>query len=193
MVYSSTVIRELFSERQPKTAVAYFYFDFRDEKSQRVKVMLQSVILQLSAQSPSPYLALDGLYKTSQGQTLPTYENLLAILDELLPDFTHTYIVLDALDECNEHQVLVQLIARLRDWTTQSLHLLFTSQPRKIFTEPFERALLIVLTPDITHNDIQQFINSELHQLSHLTRRTCAEEITEKVVKKSNGMLASAL
>jgi hypothetical protein len=193
MVYSSTVIRELFSERQPKTAVAYFYFNFRDEKSQCVKVMLQSVILQLSAQSPSPYSALDGLYKTSQGQTLPTYENLLAILNKLLSDFAHIYIVLDALDECNEHQVLVQFIARLRDWTTQSLHLLFTSQPREIFAELFEGALLVFLTPDITHDDIQQFINSELHQLSHLTRRTRAEEITEKVVKKSNGMLASAL
>jgi hypothetical protein len=65
---------------------------------------------------------------------------------------------------------------------------LFTSQPRKIFVEPFKGALLVILTPDITHNDIQRFINSELLPLSHLTRRMRAEEIVAKVVKKSNGM-----
>jgi hypothetical protein len=171
----------------------YFYFDFRDEKSQHVKIVLQSIILQLSAQSSKPYSALEQEFKSSQGQTLPTYNKLLGILKELLSDFTHTYIVLDALDECNKHQVLVQLITRLRDWTTQSLHLLFTSQPHKIFTELFEGALLVVLTPDITHNNIQQFIDSELQSLLYLTRQTCAEEITEKIVKKSNGMLASVL
>jgi hypothetical protein len=183
------VIRELFSkELSSNTAIAYFYFDFRDEKSQRMKVVLQSVILQLSAQSLSPYSALDRLYKSYRGQTLPTHENLLAILDELLSNFEHTYIILDALDECNEHDGLVQFITRLRDWFTRSLHLLFTSQPREVFTEAFEDTALVVLTPDITHNDIQWFINSELHSLSHLTHRICAEEITEKIVVKSNGM-----
>jgi hypothetical protein len=36
----------------------------------------------------------------------------------LLLDVTHTYIVLDALDECNEHNLLVQFITQFRDWTT---------------------------------------------------------------------------
>ncbi|KAJ7855171.1 ankyrin repeat-containing domain protein [Mycena olivaceomarginata] len=191
-VLSSIVIQQLFSQRQHGTAIAYFYFDFRDEKSQRMKIMLQSIILQLSAQSPNSYSVLEREFESSQGQTLPTYNKLLGILEELLSDFAHTYIVLDALDECNEHQVLVQLITRLRDRTTQSLHLLFTSQPREIFMEAFKHAPLIVLTPDITHKDIQRFINSELLTLSHLTRRMRAEEIVAKVVKKSNGMFRLA-
>ncbi|KAJ7788104.1 hypothetical protein B0H14DRAFT_3504662 [Mycena olivaceomarginata] len=98
-VLSSIVIRQLFEKRQDRTAIAYFYFDFRDEKCQRVKIMLQSIILQLSVQSPNFYSALEREYKSSQGQTLPTYNNLLAILDELLSDFGHTYLVLDALDD----------------------------------------------------------------------------------------------
>jgi hypothetical protein len=117
-VYSSTVIRHLFDQRQQGTAVAYFYFDFRDEKSQHVNFMLQSIILQLSAQSPNSYSALEREYKSSQGQILPPYNNLLRILNDLLSDFIHIYIVLDALDECNEYQVLVQFTTQLRDWTT---------------------------------------------------------------------------
>jgi hypothetical protein len=88
VVYSSTVIRQLFNQQQQGVAVAYFYFDFRDEKSQRVKIMLQSIILQLSAQSPNSYSALKREYESSQGQILPSYDNLLRILNDLLSDFT---------------------------------------------------------------------------------------------------------
>jgi hypothetical protein len=182
------VIRQLFSQRQHGTAIAYFYFDFRDEKSQHVKIMLQSIILQLSALSPNSYSTLEREFESSQGQTLPTYDNLLGILKELLSDFSRTYLVLDALDECNEADRLVQFIIRLRDWTTPPLHLLFTSQPREVFMKAFEHTSLVTLTPDITHQDIRRFIDSQLHQLSHLTRRMRAEEIVAKVVKKSNGM-----
>ncbi|KAJ7855182.1 hypothetical protein B0H14DRAFT_3449196 [Mycena olivaceomarginata] len=191
-VLSSTVIRHLFNQRQQGAAVTYFFFDFRDEKSQRVKIMLQSIILQLSVQSPNSYSALEREYESSQGQILPPYNNLLCILNDLLSDFTHIYIVLDALDECNEHDDLVQFITRLWDWTTSPLHLLFASQPREIFTEAFKHVSLVTLTPDITHEDIQRFIDSELLPLSHLTRCMSANEIVEKVVKKSNGMFRLA-
>jgi hypothetical protein len=187
-MYSSIVIRQLFSQRRHGTAIAYFYFDFRDEKSQCVKIMLQSIILQLSAQSPNSYSALKREFESSQGQTLPIYDKLLGILGELLSDFGHSYFILDALDECNEHDDLVQFITQLRDWTTRSLHLLITSQPREIFMEAFKHTSLVTLTPHITQNDIQRFIGSELLQLSHLTRRMGANEIVEKVVKKSNRM-----
>jgi hypothetical protein len=53
--------------------------------------------------------------------------------------------------------------------------------------EAFKHTSLVTLTPHITQNDIQQFIGSELLQLSHLTRCMGANEIVEKVVK-SNGM-----
>jgi hypothetical protein len=178
----------LHSAVQGTTAVAYFYFDFRDERSQRVKAMLQSIILQLSAQSSNPYSALKRQHKPSQGQIPPTYENLLRVLEELLLEFGHTYIVLDALDECNESDRLVQFVSRLHGWTKQSLHFLFTSQPREAFmnSKVFKEASLVVLSPDITQGDIEQFVHSELHKLSHLKRR--AGEIASTVVTKANGM-----
>jgi hypothetical protein len=186
MVCSSIAIRKLFNDRAEGAAIAYFYFDFRDEQSRRVKIMLHSIVLQLSAQSPNPYSALDRLYKLSEGQTLPTYKDLLGILDELLSEFRDSYIVLDALDESSESDRLVEFILHLQVWTKQSLHLLITSQPREIFTKVFEYASLVVLSPNITEDDIKQFINSELHKVSHLKHH--AEEIAAKLVIKSNGM-----
>ncbi|KAJ7872980.1 hypothetical protein B0H13DRAFT_2349210 [Mycena leptocephala] len=52
-VLSSVAIKKLFNARQSSVqgtaGVAYFYFDFRDEKTQLVKIMLRPIILQLSA------------------------------------------------------------------------------------------------------------------------------------------------
>ncbi|KAJ7939896.1 hypothetical protein B0H13DRAFT_1850099 [Mycena leptocephala] len=105
------------------SAVAYFYFDFRDEKRQSVDIALRRIILQLSAQSPDPYGALDRQYMLSKGQVLPTYRDLLEVLQELLANVAHTYIVLDVLDECKEaDQVrLLELISTLRSWTDRSI------------------------------------------------------------------------
>ncbi|KAJ6563401.1 hypothetical protein DFH09DRAFT_1477296 [Mycena vulgaris] len=122
-VMSSTVIRELFETRTRAPAafaVAYFYFDFRDEKKQIVEIMLRSIILQLSAQSRDPYGALDLWYEACNGQTLPPYQNLLEILDALLLE-----IILDALDECKDTdlQVLLRFISKLQG-TKKPLNLL---------------------------------------------------------------------
>ncbi|KAJ7286614.1 hypothetical protein C8J57DRAFT_1216771 [Mycena rebaudengoi] len=178
----STVIRKLLHDRPSSdhgtTAVGYFYVDFRDDKKQLVDTMLRSVVFQLSGRSLNLYAALDSQYeKLSQGQTLPTTQDLLDILGQLLLEFRRTYIVLDALDECRDThlQDLVELLSKLRIRTKSSLHLLFTSQPREIFM------------------DIKHFVSDEvqlgLQRLKHLGGwKPRAEEIIAKVVAKSNGM-----
>ncbi|KAJ7114718.1 ankyrin repeat-containing domain protein [Mycena epipterygia] len=200
-VLSSVVIKKLFKDRQPSVqgtvAVAYFYFDFRDEERQLVKNMLRSIIMQLSAQSPNPYSALDRQYNLCKGQKLLTHEDLLTVLDELLLELGRTYIVLDALDECKDTHLLIQLISSLRQRRRSPLHLLVTSQPREIFTVPFDGVEHIVLEPDTVHNDIQLFVSSEvdsklenLKHLKHWKGRTV--QIVTKVVEKSNGMFRLA-
>ncbi|KAJ6555614.1 ankyrin repeat-containing domain protein [Mycena vulgaris] len=195
-VLSSVIIRNLFEHRQSApggpSSVAYFYFDFRDEKKQLVEVMLRSIILQLSAQSPNDYSALDHLYSSSNGQTLPTYQNLMDVLHELLQEIGHTYIVPDALDECNEPDLIIQLISKLRDQTDSPLHLLFTSQSREMFTAAFKDIPHIVLDLKTTAEDIERFVASELRskRLKHWARHSV--QITTKILEKSNGMFRMA-
>ncbi|KAJ7793904.1 hypothetical protein B0H14DRAFT_3558555 [Mycena olivaceomarginata] len=148
-VLSSTVIWELFSERQPRTAIAYFYFDFRYEKSQHVKIMLQSIILQLSVQSPNSYSALERVHKSSQGQTLPTYDKLLDIthqdirwfINSELHSLSHLTRQICA-KEITEKVVVKSngmfrlaalLLMELRDAFNPDLHAILTSFPDNLF------------------------------------------------------------
>ncbi|KAJ6505850.1 ankyrin repeat-containing domain protein [Mycena vitilis] len=179
----------------PTLGIAYFYFDFRDEKKQLVINMLRSIIVQLSEQSPEPYSVLDEQFKSCRGGSIfPPYDDLLVMLNTILGQFTGTYIVLDALDECSEHDDLVQFISTLRGWG-KPVHLLVASQPRAIFVESaaFDKVSVVLLEPATTHADIFQFVNSKLKldsKLKHVSKY--AEDLTPKVVEKSNGMFRLA-
>ncbi|KAJ7458965.1 ankyrin repeat-containing domain protein [Mycena latifolia] len=192
-VLSSTVIEKLLTPSNPETipayAVAYFYFDFRNEETQLMETMLRFIVFQLSKQSPSPYATLDHCYKTRKGITPPTSEDLQNILDKLLIELGPTYIVLDALDECKDTTLVIQFISTLQN---SSLHLLFTSQYRTEFAEAFNAVTHVILRPETTRDDIKCFVESELRtpKLKHWARHTA--EITRKVVEKSNGMFRLA-
>ncbi|KAJ7637912.1 hypothetical protein DFH06DRAFT_1432481 [Mycena polygramma] len=196
-VLSSTVINYLFgSEFQPATpnvAIAYFYFDFRDKEKQLLKNMLRTIMMQLSAQAPTPYSVLNQHFESRRKQILPTYDDLLGMLATILSPFTGTYIVLDALDECSELNELVHFISTLRGWG-KPMHLLIASQPRTIFLESaaFEGASVVVLEPDTTYDNILQFVNSELELNSKLKHIKKAKDAAPKIVDKSNGMFRMA-
>jgi hypothetical protein len=198
--FSSTVVKGLFSkeklikaeiEKSPSLAVAFFYFDFRNKEAQSVETALRRIVLQLSAHSPTPHKALDDHYESSNGQKLPSYEELCEILRHLIRQLGRTYIVLDALDECDEGDFnqLVDLISMLRDWTETPLHLFITSQSRRTFTECFRGMPCIALGFDSTRQDIKFFVASEIRSNPKLKIwRGQANQITDRVARKSKGM-----
>ncbi|KAJ7445578.1 ankyrin repeat-containing domain protein [Mycena latifolia] len=202
-VLGSAVISKLVSDKQifkdlkyssPPPAVAFFYFDFKDNEGQAVETALRRIILQLSAQSPHPYRALDEQYRICDGQTLPTYQDLLKLLKELLLELGRTYIVLDALDECKEVDLgeLLDFILVLRSRTQTPVHLLITSQPRGIFTENLGDMPCILLDSSLTEKDIHLFVTAELLKPNFKIWSSRANYITEQVVWKSNGMFRLA-
>lgn len=156
-----------------------------------MEAALRRIVLQLSAQSPHPYRALEKHYNLSKGQTLPSYQELLLVLKEVLQELRHTYLVLDALDECQETELgqLMDMVSTLRSWTHAPLHLLITSQPRISFTDSFKDMPCVFLESEVTLNDIKLFVSSELrdnHKMKTWASR--AEEIIDRIVLKSSGM-----
>ncbi|KAJ7693003.1 ankyrin repeat-containing domain protein [Mycena rosella] len=172
-------------------AVGYFYFDFRNDETQLVEIMLCSLILQLSKQSPQPYSTLDQQYENRKGVP-PIYDNLRDVLDKLLSELSPTYIVLDALDECKEPDHLIHFISTLQNRTASPLHLLFTSQSRTDFTAAFGALAHVVLEPVSIRDDIIHFVESEVGspKLKHWEQHI--PKITVTVVEKSNGMFRLA-
>ncbi|KAF8196312.1 hypothetical protein K438DRAFT_1825980 [Mycena galopus ATCC 62051] len=192
--------RQLFIARHdPKPpAVAFFYFDFKDKESHQVKKAFQDLVLQLSAQSPKCYQTLHELYvESNNGLTLPNYEALLDVFGKLILEIGDTYIVLDALGECQEPHFtqLLKLVSKLQSCQTQTtpLHILITSQPRNLFSETFKHMPFIKLSSHITHEDIKLFVSSELNARRDLKTWAPQAYITEQILQKSGGMFRLAV
>jgi hypothetical protein len=154
-------------------------------------MMLRRILLQLSAQSPHPYTVLRNQYTASSGQKLPTYQELVGILTQLLRELGPTYIILDALDECDDEDFakLFDLVSTLRAWKETPLHLMITSQPRDIFTENFEGVPRITLNVNIIQKEIEVFLAGEIRDNRRLKIwRPHATEIVDQIMRKSNGM-----
>ncbi|KAJ7653578.1 ankyrin repeat-containing domain protein [Mycena polygramma] len=200
-VLSSAVIRKLFDDQQifedlgKSCAVAFFYFDFKTKESQSVEMALRRIVLQLSAQSPYRYRALNKHYNLSKGQTLANYHDLRSILEELLGELQRTYILLDALDECQDPEIdqLVELVSMLRGWNWTPLHLLITSQHRTSFTEEFKDIPCVFLESHLIENDIRSFIAGEISGSRRMKLwASRANEIVDRIALKCCGMFRLA-
>ncbi|KAF7349468.1 Zinc finger, ZZ-type [Mycena sanguinolenta] len=199
-VLSSTVIQHLFQQRTHFTAhaptVAFFYFDFRYKETQSIENVLRRIVLQLSAESPHPHKTLDDQYQLSKGQKLPTYLELRGVFQKLIKECGRTYIVLDALDECDPggFKKLIELVSLMKTWTETPLHLMITSQTRDIFSGSFTGISHITLKANaMQKEDIKCFVTSALRTNPDLQAwKPCRTLVVERITEKSNGMFRLA-
>jgi hypothetical protein len=93
--------------RESKSAlVAYYYFDFKDTAKRDVRGLLVSILSQLVDDSDSCWDTLYQLYKACRdGSDQPSEAALAECLEGMidLPGQVPTFIVVDALDECQNN------------------------------------------------------------------------------------------
>ena len=100
-VLCSTAIQRVFQHRRGdrNIGIAFFYFTFNDKSKQDASAMIRALIWQLSSQVSDHPTDLLQLHKAYEAATPPNAV-LLAYLRRLIARFHHTFIFLDALDEC---------------------------------------------------------------------------------------------
>jgi archaellum biogenesis ATPase FlaH len=168
-ILSSTLLESLLKQTSdsPATAVAYFYFDFSDKQKQDTTSMIRSFISQLLKLSMKVSGSLHGLYFTSRnGQRPPSLFALLEVLKQLIKEFQRTYIIIDALDECNTRRELMSTIEDMSTWQLQGLHVLFTSRREPDIEEALGcildgKNILGIQTEAVDH-DIQLYVRQRL-------------------------------
>jgi hypothetical protein len=189
------IIQQLFNNRASltnSTGIAYFYFDFADLAKQSVDNALRRLVLQLSRQSPTSYETLRQQFDLCKGLTVPTYAELLVILQKLLGMFGRTYLILDALDESNEQDRVADFIETISAWSGIQLHVLVTSQSRRIFDLKFsslENLSRIAIHAEMTADDIRLYLCNELASRDELQLwKPKWAQIVDSILHKSAGM-----
>jgi hypothetical protein len=184
--------------------MAYFYFDFRDVDKQKLRNLLPSLLIQLSARSDSCCDILSRLYSLhDRGVQKPNDRAMVECLKEMLTiEATQgpTYIIMDALDECpvtstipSPREEVLEFVDELVGLHLPDLHICVTSRP-----EHDIQAVLKHLTqhPVSLHDetgqqqDIANYVSSFVH--SNQRMRRWRDEDKDLVIKtlseKADGM-----
>jgi hypothetical protein len=125
--------------------------------------MLRSLLVQLSFQSPALPGVLDDLYeKHFNGERQPCDSDLAIVITDLLRRFEHAFLILDALDECNETRPLLSLFKQLFETPITGLHFLVASRRYVINEESLSSYNQIHLEEEVVAKDITLFVNEQL-------------------------------
>ena len=186
-----------------KASMAYFYFDFRDADKQKLRNLLPSLLIQLSARSDPCCDILSRLYSLyDRGVQKPSDRDMVECLKEMLGLEVQSpiYIILDALDECpitstipSPREEVLDFLDELVGLHLPNVHICVTSRP-----EHDIQAVLKHLTerPVSLHDesgqkeDISNYVASFVH--SDRKVRRWREEDKDLVIKtlsdKADGM-----
>jgi ankyrin repeat domain-containing protein 50 len=179
-VLCSTAIQYAFRHQSlsPNVAVAFFFFDFRDESKQDASATLRALLLQLCGQVPDLEEDLAHLIK-SHNHGRPPVPTLLESLRQAVTRCRHTYLLLDALDESpadTSRDEVLSMVDTMRQWQLPGLHLLVTSRDVPDIrthlqaTTSQQTVEHISLKNDKVQQDIAHFIESGPHWDRQLRR-----------------------
>ncbi|KAH8817231.1 hypothetical protein F5884DRAFT_778825 [Xylogone sp. PMI_703] len=163
----TTVIEHLVlhCQKTPRTATAYFYFDFSDPGKQDLNSLLRSLLTQLSTQCSTIPPSLLLLYRQYRnGTASPGETELMTTFRDLVLMFDSVYIVLDALDEGSNCEELLRFIDGVQNWGFSRLHLMTSSRPLPEIEQAMRNSATdkLCLEDSGIRDDIKLYVNDRL-------------------------------
>ena len=160
--------------------IAYVFCVYKSQLEQTLAALLSGLIKQLSQSLPTTPSAVEQLYKKHQTHgTRPYLEDLTKLLQEVCSLHSTTYIVVDALDECTDHEgardKLINELLALK--ATTNLHLMLTSRPLPDIVEAFQGEPVFKVRA--SEDDVRQYVASQLPRLAKCVQRD--EELKNKI------------
>lgn len=191
----STIIENITHhwKSDPYFAVAYFYFDFHNNEKQKYENLLRSLVVQLSMQAMKIPDCVEALFSHNQnGLKQPSTTALMDTLRIIVQGFQGVFIVIDALDECEDRTNLLEHVESIFNWQLDHLHILFTSRREKEIEDSFEPLAVtqIPIRSDNVDSDIRTHIRDRLQKDARLKRWPASVklEIEDALMSKADGM-----
>lgn len=168
MFNSSTIVENIQQQkRTQQRQLAYWYFQFSNDATQKVTNLLRSLIRQLSTVSTP-----DGItslwHNHNRTGSEPGNEELAGVLDEVIDSHKDQIVlIMDALDECPqtpdqpERAKLLSILLELSR-AHPNLRILVTSRPEHDIHSALRQYRSIDLEVSVA-SDVKQFVQSSLH------------------------------
>ncbi|KAN0142127.1 hypothetical protein V8E53_000589 [Lactarius tabidus] len=183
-ILCSMIIKHVVSLRDTGHAsVAYFFFDFRDEKKRSFRNFLASLLIQFSTHLPPCREIISQIYSThGKGTQQPSIDVLASCLHKMLflAAQQPIYIIIDALDECpnisgrpTPRAVVLKFLKTLVDLSVPNLHICVTSRPEidiKTVLEPLVYSAVSLHDESGQKKDIFDYVNTAVYSDETMAR-----------------------
>ncbi|KAJ6475445.1 hypothetical protein C8R45DRAFT_907177 [Mycena sanguinolenta] len=180
-----TVLSSMIIDRIRQLGVyAFFYFDINNPQQQTANNLLYSLVSQLSDQLPCP--ALPELWESCQnGRRLPSNSDLLSILKQLSGS-RGIYLLVDALDECSERDMLLGALDSILEAKLPQMHLIVTSRTEVTHSSLAKEAVL-VSSEESVRSDIELYVGDELSKMGGYIAKN-KDDISKELLDKGGDM-----
>lgn len=174
--------------------IAYFFFDFQTHEKHSFQNFLSSIIIQLLSQNAKLCTIVEELYKTcDSGRSRPTIQDMLVALRRIIDTTaTSTYVVIDALDECQDRRSLLEGLKDIQSWNQRDLHVFGTSRQETDIEDTLRPLAtdIVSLEESVIDKDILTYVRYQLQHEGKLSRwsEKTREEIETVLVNGANGM-----
>jgi hypothetical protein len=172
---SASIIKSIVQSNN--TARTYFFFDSRDAQAslQSYDGLLRSITYQLCVQlcvhlDTLPTVLVTAYKSCGSGATLPSRDDVQEICNFTLQHFPQAFLIIDALDECNEIGQVAAWLQKLFIAGGGRLKVLITSRDKPDITAHLSRIQQqeVIHLDDFTNADIQLYIGSRMKESARL-------------------------
>jgi hypothetical protein len=168
-VLSAGIIEDMrqFCGEDSARSLAFFFFDFDDAGKRDPVNMIKSILSQFLGRCTSIPDTVRSLHDyCKNGKREASEQQLLLALRETLGFLPAPFVVLDALDECNSWNTLLEIIEEMSDWDKSTLRVILTSRKEAMIEEGLEDIVLpnnrICLESDLVDEDIRIYVQERL-------------------------------
>ena len=189
-VLAATVINHLQRKVQcDSRVVLHLYCHYKKQSEQSFTDLLQMLLRQCAKSAYGMPDPIQNLYQRCTGEgRRPSEEEMQSTLDSVMSAFTLTYIVHDAVDEC-EDQVRNKVIKELHAFQKRhDVRLLVTSREREDIESAVQPARTIPIKA--SNDDMEKYIRARLGELPgcETSDVELQEKVIDAVVTASDGM-----
>lgn len=185
-----TVSQRALGER---VGLAFVYYKNQNREAQKFKDIVSAIIKQLARKKEVlPNSLIDFHRQYSRQDESPSQAKLQAQLVEISQSFDQVYIVIDALDECSDQDLILPLLTALQD--ASKVKICVTSRREKNIRKSFAKLACPTLEIEAkkVDQDIAVFVDAEIDRRSEEYEGTIDLALKAKIrtalVTKSNGM-----
>lgn len=197
-IITATVIHHLHAKFRDDSSVgiAYLYCTFKQRQQQAPVHLMTNVLKQLAMGQPTVPQALKDLYyRHKDSQAHPELGEIRSTLHDVAATYSRTFIIIDALDECQIVQNGLDVFIReiLNFQAVVKANIFATSRFIQHIESKFQKATRLEIRANET--DVELYLQGKLQDCQSLSSQNVSlrERIKHAIAKAVDGMYVPAL